>query len=496
MTDMDFDREDLFSFEDSFHGLIAGYGPAMVRQARKTFYEERAFLREHLAPLVLSEDREHARDPDHISWEMLRLAGRHGRLSSFIPGFMGGSGTSITGGAMMINMEEQASVDGAYCGMMGGHALGLVALMMTFNMGALKKVIDRIVARENDETPYVIDCAITEPTAGTDVEEVDLYPHAKLICRAERVPGGAVLNGRKVFISTGHMASDHVVILPFDIKDPVKTMGCMLVPNEAKGFSLGRKERKMGQRAGPASELILEDCFIPEENIVMASDEWPELEDQFKGLLHGVLGITRIAVGAWSTGTARAALERALCLTRQEKHKGKTLINQQWVQSILTNMYMNVMMARSVYLEAQFALMTNMGSRGLITRMPALMNTRPVSAILGRVFESNGIKKMYQSDRMRKAMVKRFLSMPENNDARIQYMSSLAKVTGSDMAMENCHLAVELLGRAGIRHDHGVEKVFRDAKLLQIFEGTNQLNRLNIFQHYFGRKIPGVEVFS
>jgi len=85
--------------------------------------------------------------------------------------------------------------------------------------------------------------------------------------------------------------------------------------------------------------------------------------------------------------------------------------------------------------------------------------------------------------------------MGEDEDARVQFMASLAKVVGSDMAMENCHLAIEFLSKAGIRHDQGVEKIFRDAKLLQIFEGTNQLNRLNIFKHQFCRRLPGVDVF-
>jgi len=496
MEKLDFDREDLFSFEDNFHSMLAAFGPTMTRQARQAYYDERKFMREHLAPLVLSEDNKHAEDHDYISWEMLRLAGKHGRISSFIPKFMGGSGSSITGGAMMANMEEQASVDGAYCGMMGGHGLGLVALMMTFNMEALQRVIDRIVSREKDEKPYVIDCAITEPTAGTDVEEVELYPTAKLMCQAKRVPGGAVLNGRKVFISTGHMASDHFIIMPFDMKDAVNTMACFLVPNDAEGFSLGRKERKMGQRAGPASELIFEDCFVSEENILIDAGNYPEFKGQFEGLLHNVLGITRIAVGAWSTGTARAALDRALYLGRREKHKGRTLIHQQWAQEILTNMLMNVMKARAIYLEAQFALMANMGSSGMVTNMPAVANTAPVTAVLKMLFSSNSFKKLYQSEMMRKAMLKRVADLPRENDHRIQFMSSLAKVVGSDAAMENCHLAVEFLGKSGLRHDRGVEKVFRDAKLLQIFEGTNQLNRLNMFQHYFGKHFPDMDVFE
>ncbi len=491
MATLDFDRDDLFDLEDNFHSLVAFYDSKMLKQTKEAIAEERRFLREHLAPLVLEEDRRHAENPDHVSWDMLRLAGRHGRLSRFIPKFMGGSGGDM-GAGMISGMEEQAAVDGAYSGMMGGHGLGLVAMMLTFNFKALQQVAEKTAAHELDEKPFVISCAITEPTAGTDVEEVELYPVAKLMCHAKKVSGGAVLNGRKVFISTGHMASEHVVIMPFDMKNAVDTMACFLVPKDVKGFSLGRLERKMGQRAGPASELIFEDCFIPEERILMAADEFPEekYKGQFKLLLHAVLGITRTGVGAWSTGTARAALERAIYLAKRNKYKGRTLIHQQWAQAMLTNMFMNVMMARSVYLEAQFALMNNLGM-GSTRSQPAFMNSR----LFTKFFKSGPVQKIFHSTWLRKRILDRMLSLPEDRDSRIQFMSSMAKVVGSDMAMENCHLAVEFLSKAGLRHDQGVEKIFRDAKLLQIFEGTNQLNRLNIFKHFFARRMPGVEVF-
>jgi alkylation response protein AidB-like acyl-CoA dehydrogenase len=494
MASIDLDRDDLFDFEDSFFSLMAlnKYDSGMVAQLRENLKEDRRFCREVLAPYVLSEDRKHAEDHNYISWELLRLAGRHGRLTSFIPKFMGGqaSGSLVTG--MGPNMEETASVDGAFSGMLGGHGLGLVALMASFNMRVVVGVAEKTVAHQLDDKPYVIDCAITEPTAGTDVEEVELYPKARLMCQAKRVPGGAILNGRKVFISTGHMATDHVVLIPFDLKDPVNNYGCFLVPNGAKGFSLGRKERKMGQRAGPASELIFEDCFVPQESIVMDTAEFaePRYQDQFKLLLETVLGVTRTAVGAWSTGTARAALERALALAKTQKHKGRTLIHQQWAQAMLTNMFMNVMMARSVYLESTFALMANM-TGGLNQSMPGVLNN-PVSKA---VFQSGWFRKLLFSKPVRKVMLDQLLNMPAANNSRIQFMSSMAKVVGSDMAMENCQMAVEFLSQAGLRHDQGVEKVFRDAKLLQIFEGTNQLNRLNMFKHAFARHLPGVEVF-
>ncbi|MBW1989579.1 MAG: acyl-CoA dehydrogenase, partial [Deltaproteobacteria bacterium] len=74
--------------------------------------------------------------------------------------------------------------------------------------------------------------------------------------------------------------------------------------------------------------------------------------------------------------------------------------------------------------------------------------------------------------------------------------ASLAKVTGTDLAVENCHLALELMGQAGLRHDNRVEKHLRDAKLLQIYEGTNQLNRLNLFKCLAGPGCEAAEPFA
>ncbi|HEY4715688.1 MAG TPA: acyl-CoA dehydrogenase, partial [bacterium] len=351
---------------------------------------------------------------------------------------------------------------------------------------------EKIVRYEKSDTPYVIDCAITEPSAGTDVEEPDLYPKAHLVGQAKKVAGGAVLNGRKVFISTGHMASDHVILMPFDLKDPVNNYGCFILPKDANGFSLGRKERKMGHRVSTISELIFEDCFVPDENIVMNTLEFPEpkFRKQIELLLEMVLGITRTAVGAMGTGNARGSFERALDIAKRTKFRGRTLLNQQWAQAILTNMFTNVMMARSLYMESTFALMSNM--EGMLSKsIPGFMNTN----FMKKVFDNRWFKKIFHSTWLRKKMIEQILDTKPQNRARIQFMSSMAKVAGSDMAMENGHLAVEFLSRAGIRHDHGIEKGFRDAKLLQIFEGTNQLNRLNMFKHYLARQLPGVEVF-
>jgi alkylation response protein AidB-like acyl-CoA dehydrogenase len=75
-------------------------------------------------------------------------------------------------------------------------------------------------------------------------------------------------------------------------------------------------------------------------------------------------------------------------------------------------------------------------------------------------------------------------------------MASLAKFAGTDAGIKNCHMAIELMGQAGLRHDMRVEKYLRDAKLLQIYEGTNQLNRLNLFKCLIARSIPHVSQFD
>jgi alkylation response protein AidB-like acyl-CoA dehydrogenase len=490
IADFDVDRFDL---DDNFFSLamLEGYDKKMVRSVKSDWKKQRQFCKEVLKPEVLRIDRENAADHDHISWDLLRLAGRNGQLTNFIPKFLGGdaSGSPAIMGPVA---EEQAAVDTAYSGMLGGQGLGLVAMMMTFNMRLMQYVAERTVDAAHSDKPYVIDCAITEPTAGTDVEEVDLYPKAKLMCLARRVDGGAMLNGRKVFISTGHMATDHTVLMTYDFKDPLNNYGYFLVPTGSKGFSLGRKEVKMGHRASVISELIFEDCFVPQENIIMDTHEFDDSKyrGQVELLLEMVLGITRTAVGAMGTGNARGSFERALELAMKTKHKGRTIINQQWAQAWLTNMFINVMQARSIYLESTFCLMANMGGGGA-RAMPGFMNTE----FMQRQFKTERVKKYFHSDWLRKRMLDQVLSMKKEARARIQFMSSMAKVVGTDMAMENGHLAVEFMSKAGLRHDAGIEKGFRDAKLLQIFEGTNQLNRLNIFKHAFTRHMDDVEVF-
>ncbi|MEW5721668.1 MAG: acyl-CoA dehydrogenase [Thermodesulfobacteriota bacterium] len=476
-----------FSFRDSFAGMVywGRLKKGTLARAEKVFEETRLFCRQHLRPLALGADLAAQRDPRTLAWELVDLAARHRMLSRLIPRFLGGSSPGVFW-ALYPCIEELAAADPGFLGLLGGHELGLTALALTLDFPRLEWVCRRVVQGELSGRPFLIDCALTEPSAGTDYEEAKLLQRAGLTCRAEKVPGGAVLNGRKCFISTGHLASCHLVIIPFDDRDRVGSLGGFLVPRDAPGFSLGVLEEKMGQKAGPASELIFEDCFVPDEFIVARPEGQPP--GYGETLLETVLGITRTAVGAWSTGIARGAFEAALDFARTTRSQGRPLATRQWVQELLTDMLANVFTARAVYCEASAVLFRSF--------LPAELPRFTQSSWFARLYHHPGVRRLRYSRRAAHLARNWLAGQPVPERQRLQYYSSLAKVVGSDLGLANCNLALDLMGREGLRHEAGVEKLYRDAKLCQIFEGTNQLNRLHMFENYVARRRPEYQVFG
>jgi acyl-CoA dehydrogenase len=483
----DFDDPNLFSFDDQFASLVSlgKIKKRAMRIARRDVEFTRRFCREHLRPLTLKTDLMIQKNPNALAREILDLAVQHRILSRNIPKFMGGGSDGVY---WSVNpcMEEAAAVEPAFMtGVLGGQNLGMVSLLCTGNFKKIDWFMEQTVKGELSGTPFLIDTAITEPMAGTDVEEEDLLPYAKLVTRAESVTGGAVLNGRKCFITGGHLATWHLIIAPFDLRDPANTLAMFLVPNEADGFSLGRLEEKMGHKAGPASELIFEDCFVPDENIVFMSSQLPA--DRRDLLLQMVLGVSRISVGATGVGIARGAFEIALAFARTHRRRGRTVISQQWAQEILVNMLMTVHQARAMYMDATHVLLSNF----LPGDTPRYMNTR----VFAGLYNSRAARRIRHSNAARRLFIRWAGKKLGPEMQRLQFYSSLAKVAGTDAGMENCHHALDLMGQVGLRHDSGAEKLFRDAKLCQIFEGTNQLNRLNMFKHFIARSVPGLDTF-
>jgi alkylation response protein AidB-like acyl-CoA dehydrogenase len=249
-----------------------------------------------------------------------------------------------------------------------------------------------------------------------------------------------------------------------------------LVTPDLPGFKVGRVEKKMGTLACPAVELVFDRCVIPRQNRV---DTQVEPED----IIRLVLGLTRSGVGAFGAGVARRAYELALDHSYRTRIGGRHLIDHQWVQFELTSLARNAMIARAAFVEGSMA----NGLWGLMSIMSAAefpgLSLIPQSvkrALFGNVvFRIPAVSKIMAGRTMRTDARRR-------SDIATSF-GDHAKITGSDFAVENARRAILLMGQEGIRADGQVEKLYRDAKLLQIYEGTNQVNGIDFFE----RTVPG-----
>ena len=263
---------------------------------------------------------------------------------------------------------------------------------------------------------------LTEAEAGSDV--------AALKTSAKRVEGGYLLNGSKRFISNGGIADVHVIFATTDPAAGRAGIQAFVVDKDNPGLKMGRKERKMGVRASHTGEVILEDCFVPEENLLGG--------DPSTGSGRGGIGVlktlesTRPAVGAAAVGIARAASEYALEYALQRKTFGKPIAGHQAIAFKLADMATEVEAARLLIWKAAWL------------------------AGQGQPF------------------------------ARA---ASMGKLKAGDVAMRVTEDAIQVLGGYGYIRDFPVEKWHRDAKIYQIWEGTAEIQRLVIARELTGRAL-------
>lgn len=466
----------------------------LVEEIKGVILLARKFNDEVVKPRVLDLDRKMFEEPDYLPWDFVQKANAWGLYTMWLPKAVGGKGLSFPSIAPFL--EEVASECMSMANLIGVHYLGVGTLSASFNMKLLKKLCFETVQGHQTGDPCLISLAITEPGAGTDVEEMALADKGNITCHAKRVDGGYVLNGSKVFISNGHLSTWHIVIAYTDLKKPSETTVMAAVKTGGKGFSFGRQEKKMGQKACPASELVFKDCFVPDEDICIDAEQMDytgySRQEISQRVIDFILGPSRAGVGAFATGAARGAYETALRFASETRVAGKLLINHEWAQCLLAEMYKNVIQARLTYLEANYANMLYGSFKQFVSKPGFLINTympdiifkKVLSPLLDRPSTTLQVRKQHLEGQR----------LPEQQ--RVSGWGSLAKFSATDLAVKNCHLAMEMMGHAGLRHDRRMEKHFRDAKLLQIYEGTNQLNRLNVFKCFIGRSFPQAVVFD
>ncbi len=261
---------------------------------------------------------------------------------------------------------------------------------------------------------------LTEANAGSDAAGVQTT--------AVKDGDGYILNGTKQWITNGGEAEIYTIIAMTDRSRGPRGASAFIVEKGADGFTFGKKEKKMGIRASTTCELVFNDCRVTKESLI--SKEGMGFIVAMK-----TLDQARVGVGAQGVGVAQGAFEEALEFSRNRVQFGKSIINFQAIQHMLSDMAIQIEAARSlVYSVARFV---DSGAKDI---------TRP---------------------------------------------SAIAKTFATDIGMKVTTDAVQIMGGSGYMREYPVEKMMRDAKILQIYEGTNQIQRNVIGQSLIRPSVKG-----
>lgn len=258
---------------------------------------------------------------------------------------------------------------------------------------------------------------LTETNSGTDV--------AGLRTKAVRDGDEYVLSGSKIFISNGTVADIHTVYAVTDSDAPSHKRGSMfIVEKETPGFEIGKHESKLGIRSSDTSELLFNNCRVPAANRLSE-------EGQGFAVVMKTLDFSRPIIAAQAVGIAQGAFDYALAYAKEREAFGKPITAFQGIGFKLAEMATRIEAARQ-----------------LLYKTCAVLQTEP--------------KDMSRLN-------------PE-----VVRLASMAKTFAADVAMWVTTEAVQVLGGHGYLTDHPVERMMRDAKITQIYEGTNEIQRLVI----------------
>lgn len=246
---------------------------------------------------------------------------------------------------------------------------------------------------------------------------------AGIQCKARKVGDDWVLNGQKCYITNASMASWYVVFATTDPALRHRGIMAFLVDRDTPGLSIGKKEDKLGQRASDTATVILEDVKVPSANLLAKEG------DGFKVAMQ-TFDRTRPDIGAGACGLMRRALDESMRFAMERQTFGTAIKNHQAVQFMIADM--------AIAYEA---------TRLLVHKAAWMIDSGSKSSII----------------------------------------ASYSKAFGADAAMKVAIDAVQVFGGAGYMKDYPVEKLMRDAKILQIYEGTSQIQRMVIAKNLFAQ---------
>ena len=358
--------------------------------------------------------REYYDETEDFPWELVKDLSSAGLFEVYIPEDYGGKGGGVT--ELCIVTEELSRICGGIALAYAGTALGSYPILLFGNEEQKIKYLPSIAKGEK-----LAAFGLTEANAGSDVSAIQT--------QAKPIEGGYILNGTKQWITNGGEAEIYTIIAVTDKTKGARGASAFIIEKGFKGFSFGKKEKKMGIRASATRELVFNDCFVPEENL---------LSREGYGFIVAMktFNKTRPGVAAQALGIAQGALDEALIYSKKREQFSKSISSFQDIQFKLAEM--------ATLIEAAGALIYS----------------------VARLIDSGA--------------------------ERVSKESSMAKVFSSDVAVKVTSMAVQIFGGYGYLRNYPVEKMMRDAKITQIYEGTNEIQRniiaLNLIKEIAKRK--------
>ncbi|HSU13937.1 acyl-CoA dehydrogenase family protein [Longimicrobium sp.] len=365
----------------------------------------REFAENELRPHAEAWDRE-----GELPRDVVAKLGELGFLGMLIPEEHDGLGLDTT--SYLIALEEIARGDASVAVAMSVHNSLPTQMILAHGTGAQKERWLRPMARGELLGAF----SLSEPDSGSDA--------ASMAAQARKVDGGWVLNGAKAWVTNGGFGDVTVTMVRTDTPDDrrgAKGIGAFIVPTDAEGYIVGKKEDKMGQRASETVGVAFREMFVPDDQL---------LGEPGQGFIYALQGLNggRLGIGALAIGIAQAALEHSLAYAAERKQFGTAIRDFQGMQFKLANMATRIEAAR---------------------------------ALLHRAGEAK-----------------------ETGEKAVQ-LASMAKLFASETAMYVTTEAVQVFGGYGYMKEYPVERLFRDAKVTEIYEGTSEIQRTVIARELY-----------
>lgn len=369
----------------------------MIRETVARFADDR------IAPLAAKADREDW-FPQEL-WPEMGELGLHGMTVSEKDG-----GTGLGYLEHTIAVEEVSRASASIGLSYGAHSNLCVNQIARWGNAQQKaKYLPGLISGD-----HVGALAMSEPGAGSDVVSMKL--------KADAVQGGYLLNGTKFWITNGHVAETLVVYARTDADGGSKGITAFLIEKDMSGFAPGQKIEKMGMRGSITSELVFEDCHVPEENVL------GEVGKGVQVLMSG-LDYERVVLSGVQLGIMQACLDTVIPYVRERNQFGKRIGDFQLIQAKVADMYV------------------------------ALQSARAYTYAVARACDSG---------------------------RTTRFDAAGAILLSSENAFRVAGEAIQALGGAGYTTDWPVERYLRDAKLLDIGAGTNEIRRMLIGRELIG----------